>query len=118
AVVGLSLLAACGWLGFREHPAGDASGDGFDAPGDSGGSAARCGGMTLLADTFAANTPAQQWYTYAHGGITTLQTGGEAVITLPATTLASSNYGGFQSVLRFDLRGQRVAVEVPQTTST
>lgn len=47
-----------------------------------------------------------------------MQTGGEVVIALPATTLASSQYGGFQSVLHFDVHGARVAVEVPQTVAT
>lgn len=89
-----------------------------DAPGDAGGSAARCGGIDLLADTFSASMPGQQWYTYAHGGVTAAQTGGEVVITLPATTGAASNYGGFQSVLYYDVRGQRVKAEVPQTVST
>ena len=40
------------------------------------------------------------------------------MITLPATTMPASNYGGLQSVLRYDLRGQRAKVEVPQTVST
>lgn len=107
------MVASCGRLGFRERPGTDGA---IDVPADSGASA-RCGGIDLLADTFTATTPSLQWYVYQNGGITTVQTGGQAVITLPATTAASSNYGGFDSVLRYDARGQRITVEVPQTVS-
>ncbi|MBV8761674.1 MAG: hypothetical protein JO257_30550, partial [Deltaproteobacteria bacterium] len=112
-------LAGCGRFGFDARAGSDAPLDGaHDAASDGAIGSAQCGGIDLLADTFTANVPSPQWYSYKNGGITTVQMGGQLVITLPATTIASAAYGGFGSVFRYDVRGQRIAVEVPQTAST
>jgi hypothetical protein len=95
------------------HPAGDAS----DAPTDAMGATA-CGTVSLIADDFSAATAGDQWYPYANGGGTTAQTGGELVVALPATTSSSPNYSGYDSAFHYDLRGNRVYVEVTQVVST
>lgn len=77
-----------------------------------------CGTTALIADDFNASAPGAQWYPYAHGGTTTVQTGGDLVVTLPATTMTGAQYGGYDSSWYYDLRGDRAYVEVKQTVST
>lgn len=112
----LILVAACGRLGFSDRTGVD-SAITADVTIPDSTTATGCGTTTLLADNFEAATPAAQWYAYANGGITTVQTGGQLVITLPATTTSGSNYGGYDSTWSYDLRGGRVYVEVIQVTS-
>jgi hypothetical protein len=107
-VVGLA--SACGRIGFDDRSGADAGGD--------AGNSTPCGTTLVLADTFSGSTPDPQWYPFSHGGVTPSQSGGELVITLPATTAGGSNYGGYDSARRFDLRGSRTFVEVNQTVST
>lgn len=107
-------LAACGRLGFDARVAADGAGD---APSDSA-SATACGTTSVLADSFQASAPSSVWYTYANGGGSFSQGGGELVITLPATTLNASHYTGYVSAWYYDLRGSRIYVEVNQVVST
>jgi hypothetical protein len=107
------LASACGRIGFEARN-GDAP-VGTSDSSDSG--VAACGTTALLADTFDAAATSPQWSPYMNGSITTMQSGGQLVITLPATT-SGSFYGGYGSSWSYDLRGSRVFVEVVQTTST
>jgi hypothetical protein len=114
------LLSACR-LGFTERTGGDAG----DAPGDTGsipdgdaGVAAACGTTLVLADSFTGSTPNPQWFPYANGATAIAQSGGQFVITLPATSGSAGAYAGYDSARRYDLRGSRVYVEVPQVVST
>jgi hypothetical protein len=104
-------LAACGRIGFTESTGSI----GADAAPDGGLPSAGCSTASLLADDFSGATTSPQWYTYANGSITTVQTGGELVITLPATTQSTAKYGGYGSAWHYDLRGSRAFVQVLQT---
>jgi hypothetical protein len=115
ALVVVGLVAACGRIGFPDRSGDAGAGDTADT-GDAGGSTL-CGTTLVLADAFSGTTPGPQWYPFSHGGVTPAQGSGELVITLPATTAAGSNYGGYDSARRFDLRGSRTFVEVNQTVS-
>jgi len=110
----LAAVAACGRYDFEARTDADASGG--DAASDAMVAAA-CGTASLIADTFDTGTISPQWYFYANGGISTTQTGGELVVALPATTSATTNYGGYNSAWHYDVRGSRMYIEVLETTS-
>lgn len=56
-----------------------------------------------------------QWDLYANAGGAVAQAGGDLVVTLQATQ--PLGYSGYDSRWKYDIRGSRVFVEVPQTTS-
>ena len=108
----LVVIAACGRVGFEAR-----TGDGGQDVSNDAAAAIACGKTSLLADNFDGATASPQWFEYVSGGITTVQASGALVITLPATTPATSNYGGYDSTWSYDLRGSRMYVEVLETTS-
>ena len=111
-----ALAFGCGRLRFDANAGGDVgdgddSGVADDALGDGGGPLA-CNLMSGFADDFADGVFDQSKWgaSYANGGTTYGEAGGDLVITL--VSAPNQNYAGYKSLFGYDLRGGRVMTEV------
>jgi hypothetical protein len=90
---------------------------GTGGTGGSGGGPIHCGGTNVLADDFPGSDPGEVWNISDYGGATALETGGEAVVTLPSGSPGSSR-GAFESNQYYDLTNDHVSIEVTSATNT
>jgi hypothetical protein len=106
----LLALTACGRYNFEAiDPTGDAR-VGSDG-GDGGGSAARCGGMSLLSDDFSGPLDIVRWgESYEDVAGMSEMTGGLARFTLQASQ-PGVTYAAFATARSYDLTGDAVVAE-------
>ena len=86
-----------------------------DADGKDGGGGGGCGGMSLVADEFGGATPGPVWgWVFNDQGTTLDVAGGELVLT-PSQT--GPRYAGVMTERHYDLRGDAVAMDIPQVVA-
>lgn len=90
-------------------------GAGVDGPVTDGGGQLACGGASALG--FSFDGPLHWGKTYAQGGATIEMTGGQMVFTLPANPGQDAD-GDMWSHMRFDLRNDKVWLQLPQMVNT
>jgi hypothetical protein len=102
-------IAACGRFEF--DPRGS-DGAGPDAPG-GGADAAACLGTThLVTDDFDDGVRGAIWMSFADAGTSWVEQGGRLGVTL-ADNLGGERWVGYETASAYDLRDDRVFVEVP-----
>lgn len=89
--------------------AGGSASSSTSSSGSGGGAPTHCGGTDVLSWDFAVDQP-DIFYRDSETDVT----GGEGVITLPPTTGNGGAWADFSTSRRYDLRGDRVYVEVTQ----
>jgi hypothetical protein len=109
-------MAGTGGMGATGGMGGSGGMAGTGGMAGDGGVPSACGKSTIVTDNFDDGVRAPFWdYSYANGGASRAETGGELVITLADNM---TGYAGYQASTTVDLTGDRAFVEVTQVAST